>query len=223
MTTTTNSRAWAFAGALGGIAGLVGLFLGSGLTGDVGDGIKDNALVVAAVSGQRHYVWITQVVCAVAAVCLVVFAAGLRRHLARQEPAGSLVPAVAAGGLGLVAVLLLVGGGICTELYWALGEPERWDPDTVAGLVEVYNTLPWLWAGAGLSAAAVAVGGFRHGSASTWLAAASAVAALLVAATQAFPAQYGALFPGAAWVFVAGLGFAFSGRETPRENVVYGR
>ncbi|MEV6930216.1 hypothetical protein AB0M46_37830 [Dactylosporangium sp. NPDC051485] len=208
----TSSRTWAFAGALGGLAGLVGLFICSNLTAQVGDGIKDNALVVAAVSGQRGYVWATQAICFAVAALLVVFAAGLRRHLAAQEPAGGLVPAVAAGGVGLVAVLLLVGGGISTELYWALGEPQRWDPDTIAALIEVYNTLPWLWAGAGIAAAAVAVGGLRHGSASRWLGAVSGICAVLVAATQVFPAQYGALFPGAVWVFVAGLGFAFGGR-----------
>ena len=87
-------------------------------------------------------------------------------------------------------------------------------------MVEVYNTIGWLWAGAGLSAAAVAVGGFRHGSASRWLAAVSAVLALLVAATQAFPAQYGALFPGALWVIVAGLGLGLrrTARGTARET-----
>ena len=78
-------------------------------------------------------------------------------------------------------------------------------------MIEVYNTIAWLWAGAGLSAAAVAAGGFRHGSAARWLAVVSAVLALLVAATQAFPAQYGALYPGAVWLIVAGLGLGLRG------------
>jgi hypothetical protein len=212
-----TGRGWTLAGAAGGLVGLVGLFAGTSLTADVGDGINDNALVVAAVAGQRGYVWSTQVVCFAVAALLLVFAAGLRRHLAAQEPAGSLVPAVAAGGVGLVAVLLVVGGGICTELYWALGEPQRWDPDTIAGLVEVYNTLPWLWAGAGIAAGAVAVGGLRHGSAARWLAVVSGICAVLVTATQAFPAQYGALFPGTVWVLVAGIGFAATG---PRKTHV---
>ncbi|MEV8517289.1 hypothetical protein [Dactylosporangium sp. NPDC051484] len=209
---TRTGRAWAFSGALGGLAGLAGLIIGSNLTTSVGDKIQDNTLVVAEIAGRRDYVWLTQVVCAIAACCLIVFAAGLRRHLAAQEPAGSLVPGVAAGGLGLVAVALLVGGGICTELYWALGEPQRWDPDTIATLVEVYNTISWLWLGAGIAAAAVAVGGFRHGSASRWLAGFSALVAVLVLATQAFPAQYAALFPGGLWVLVAGIAFASTGR-----------
>ncbi len=211
MTTTNSRRGWALTGAAGGLAGLLGIFLGADLTAGVGDGIRDNAQLVAAIAGHRDLVWLYQVSCAVAAACLIVFAAGLHRHLAVQEPAGSLVPAVAAAGVGLVAAAALIGGGICTELYWALGEPERWDPDTIAAMVEVYNTLAWLWAGAGLSAAAVAAGGFRHGSASRWLAAVSAVLALLVAATQALPVQYAALFPGALWVIVAGLGFGLRG------------
>ncbi|WP_326999721.1 hypothetical protein OHA72_31845 [Dactylosporangium sp. NBC_01737] len=213
MTTTTPKprRGWALTGAAGGFAGAVGIFLGANLTADAGDAINDNARLVTAIAAHRDLVWLYQVSCVLAAACLVVFAAGLHRHLAVQEPAGSLVPAVAAAGAGLVAVATLVGGGICTELYWALGEPERWDPDTIAAMVEVYNTVGWLWAGAGISAAAVAVGGFRHGSASRWLAAVSALLALLVAATQAFPAQYGALFPGALWVLVAGLGLGLRG------------
>ncbi|UWP87182.1 hypothetical protein Dfulv_24250 [Dactylosporangium fulvum] len=206
-------RGWALSGALGGLVGLAGLLVGADLTATVGDGIKDNTLVVAAIADHRAYVWAYQVVCSVAAVCILIFAAGLRRHLGAQEPAGSLVPGVAAAGLGLVAATLVVGGGISTELYWALGEPERWDPDTIASLVEIYNTIAWLWVGAGVSAAAVAVGGFRHGSASRWLAAVSALLALLVFATQVFPAQYGALFPGGLWVFVAGLAFLFGGRR----------
>jgi hypothetical protein len=205
------TRAWAFTGAAGGLIGLVGLFLGANLTADVGDGIKDNAQLVAAIAGHRDLAWLYQISAVTAAVCLVVFAAGLRRHLAMQEPAGSLVPAVAAAGVGLVAAAALIGGGICTELYWALGEPERWDPDTIAAMVEIYNTIAWLWAGAGLAAAAAAVGGFRHGSVSRWLAGVSVLLALLVAATQVFPVQYAALFPGALWVIVAGLGLAAGG------------
>ena len=208
---TTPRRGWALTGAAGGLAGLLGIGFGANLTADVGDGIKDNAQLVAAIVAHRDLVWVYQVSCVIAAACLVVFAAGLRRHLAVQEPAGSLVPAVAAAGIGLVAAATLVGGGICTELYWALGEPERWDPDTIAAMIEVYNTIAWLWAGAGLSAAAVAAGGFRHGSAARWLAVVSAVLALLVAATQAFPAQYGALYPGAVWLIVAGLGLGLRG------------
>jgi hypothetical protein len=203
---TAPRRAWALTGAIGGLAGAAGIFLGADLTAGVGAGIKDNTQLVAAIAAQRDLVWLYQVSCVLAAACLIVFAAGLRRHLAAQEPAGSLVPAVAAAGVGLVAVSAFVGGGICTELYWALGEPDRWDPDTIAAMVEVYNTIGWLWAGAGLSAAALATGGFRHGSAARWLAGVSAGLAALVAATQAFPVQYAALFPGALWVFVAGLG-----------------
>ncbi|GGM49748.1 hypothetical protein ACFFX1_20390 [Dactylosporangium sucinum] len=211
--TTTPSRTWALCGALGGLIGLVGLFVGAELTSAVGDGIKDNALVVAEIAGRRNYVWLYQAVSAAAAALLLVFAAGLRRHLAAQEPAGSLVPGVAATGLGLVAAALVVGGGMSTELYWALGEPDRWDPDTIAAMVEIYNTIAWVWTGAGVAALAVAAGGFRHGSVAKWLALVSTLLGLLVFATQAYPAQYAALFPGGLWVIVAGLAFTFGGRR----------
>ena len=206
QTYTPPRRGWALTGAAGGLIGFLGIFLGSGLTADVGAGIKDNAQLVAAIVDHRELVWLYQSTCAIAAACLVVFAAGLYRHLAMQEPAGSLVPAVAAAGIGLVAVATLVGAGLCTELYWALKQPDEWDPDSIAAMVEVFNTISWLWAGAGLSAAAVAVGGFRHGSVSKWLAGVSVVLAALAAATQLYPVQYASLVPGVLWVIVAGLG-----------------
>lgn len=53
------------------------------------------------VAGRAALVWVNQAATVITDVCVVVFAAGLRRHLVAQEPAGSLVPGVAAAGLGL--------------------------------------------------------------------------------------------------------------------------
>jgi hypothetical protein len=217
-TTARNHRGWALTGAAGGLVGLLGIVIGSGLTGEVGKDIKDNTQMVAAIVAHRDLVWLYQSTCAIAAVCLIVFAAGLHRHLAVQEPAGSLVPTVAAAGIGLVAVATLVGAGTCTELYWALQRPDEWDPDSIAAMVEVFNTISWLWTGAGLSAAAVAFGGFRHGSTSRWLAGVSVALAALIAATQLYPVQYVVLYPGALWVIVAGLAFGLP-RSTGGDNV----
>ena len=55
---------------------------------------------------------------------LVVFAAGLRRRLAGQLPSRSLLPDVAAAGLGLVAVAQLMGSGLTTEFVFGVTDPD---------------------------------------------------------------------------------------------------
>ncbi len=200
-------RGWAVSGVIGGLTGLVGLFGVAQLTAPGREFNGDNAAFVAAIADRAAYVWAFQVVCVLAAGCIAVFAAGLRRHLIAQEPATSLVPSLAVAGLGLVVVMLTVGGGIATELYWALRDG-TWDADTIRGYIGIYDTMAWVWGGAGLTAAAVAAGGLRHGSVGRPFAVFSALTALLVAATQLTPVQYMALVPAAAWIVVAGLRFA---------------
>ncbi|MFI9530058.1 hypothetical protein [Micromonospora rosaria] len=202
-------RAWALAGTVGGLVGLVGIFATATLTAPAEELRGDNAAYVAAIADGTGHVWAHQAVCAVVVVCLAVFGAGLHRYLGAQEPAGSLVPALAATGVGLVLVGLVVGGGIATELFFSLGAAEEYDPDVIAPQLTLFATMAWLWGGIGLTAGAVAVGGLRHGSVSRWLAVFSVVTALLVAATQLTPVQYIALVPGGIWVIVAGLALAF--------------
>ena len=134
-------RGWAAAGLVGAVVGVVGLFFTSGLTIPGYDHQGDNEAFAAAIAGRSWYVWAAQVVTVVAAACLAVFAAGLRRSLAAQEPAGSLVPRLAAAGVWLTVGMLVVGGGISTELYWALEKVQRWDGDTIAARVTWRGTL----------------------------------------------------------------------------------
>ncbi|MFU8872944.1 hypothetical protein [Micromonospora sp. SL4-19] len=205
-------RGWAVAGVVAGLTG-VALFLFSPQLAEVDRSLlADNARYVAAMDGREAYVWVFQILSGLGAGCLAVFAAGLRRRLAAREPAGGLLPDVAAAGLLLTAALLLVGGGVSTELYWDLLHLSETDADTVAALATGYNTFPWVWAGAGLSAGAVAVAGLRRRSVSSWLAAFSLLMALLVVATQVVPLQYLALAPAALWATVAGLTFALERR-----------
>ncbi|MFC0504063.1 hypothetical protein [Micromonospora costi] len=206
-------RAWALAGAVGGLGGLVGLFVTVAATEADRALFVDNARYIASLDGNEGWVWAYQIVTSLAAGCLAVFAAGLRRRLAGREPAGSLVPDLAAVGLLLTAALLLVGGGVATELYFSLLHVDETDPDTVAGLAAGYNTFAWVWAGTGLTAAAVAVAGLRRRAVSRWFAVFSLLMALLVAATQLVPLQYLALVPGGLWATVAGLTFALERRR----------
>jgi hypothetical protein len=207
-------RAWAWTGAAGALVGAAGLLV-TGNTYDVDTGVvADNAALARAVAENAGLVWAQQVLCAVVAGCFLVFAAGLHRYLGRQEPQGSLVPGVVAAGVVVTAAAVLVGGGISTELYWALTGDQPFDPDTVGAHLALYNTLPWLWAALGLSAAAVAVGGLRNGSVGRGTAWFSAGCALLLAATQAFPVQYAAVVPGALWVLGTGAALALGGRRS---------
>ncbi|MEU6025081.1 hypothetical protein [Micromonospora sp. NPDC047134] len=211
-------RAWALSGAVGGLVGLVGIFTTATLTEPAEQFRGDNAEYVATLTERTGHVWAHQVVTVVAIVCLAVFAAGLRRYLAAQEPADSLVPTLAATGVGLVLVGLLVGGGISTELFFALGAAEQYDPDVIAPQLTIVATMTWLWGGIGLSAGAVAVGGLRHGSVSRWFAVFSAVIAVLIAATQLAPVQYIALVPAGIWTIVAGLVLAVGQGSRPARN-----
>ena len=67
---------------------------------------------------------------------------------------------LAVSGLLLVSAMSLVGGGICTEMFWGLTrDTAELDADTVAAQMAIFNTMAWVWAGAGLAAGAVAVAG----------------------------------------------------------------
>ncbi len=144
-----------------------------------------------------------------AAALIAVFAAGVFRKLSQQGPAQSLAPMIAVGGLLLVSAMQLVGSGICTEMFFGLiQDTAELDPDTLASQLAIFNTISWVWAGAGLAAGAVAVVGLRHGAVGRGLAITSAVLAGLIALVNAVPLQYMALVPGALWMIVAGVSFA---------------
>ncbi|WP_181782524.1 hypothetical protein [Pseudonocardia pini] len=205
----TRPTAWAWCGVAAGVLGLAGLMATANLYDPAAGLLADNERLLAAVRGSTLLVLVHQVVCAVVAGLLVVFGAGLVRHLRGVLPPVSLLPAVAGAGVGLTAVALLVGAGFDTDLWWALQGPL--DPDSIGGYVVFYNTVPWLWAGLACSAAATAVAGLRHravGRPTAWF---GVVCAVLLIATQAAPAQYGAVLPGALWLIGA---FTFTRRRS---------
>ena len=200
-------RGWAWAGALGGLAGTAALLSSSGILPQDDALLADNALLAEALIDKDVTVWIFQVLCTVAAFGIAVFAAGLRRRLVAQAPADSLLPALATAGLASVAVMLLVGGGISTELFWQLAQDSgKADPDTIAANLAIFNTMAWVWAGIGLTSGSMAVAALRHGSLPRWLGWVSAIATGLIVLTQLVPLQYMAAFVGAPWLLIAGLG-----------------
>jgi hypothetical protein len=173
------------------------------------EALADNALVLQEVIDKEAFVWAFQALCSAAALGVAVFAAGLRRKLAAQAPADSLLPTLAASGLAAVAIMLLVGGGISTELFWSLSQDlGKADPDTIGAHLSIFNTMAYVWAGIGLTTGSVAVAAIRHGSLPRWLGWFSAVVTVLVVLVQLVPLQYLAAFAGAPWLIVAGIGLA---------------
>ena len=89
-------------------------------------------------------------------VLLVLFAAGLHRQLRQRTAPDSLVPGVAAAGLGLVAVAQLIGAGLTTEFAFALTEDAGLVlPESAVFFNHWIGTIPWLWGGAGLTGLAL--------------------------------------------------------------------
>lgn len=212
--TATRSRGgWAWTG-LG--AGLGGLFIFIVVTGALivdTDLLIDNALVLEQLDGKQGWVWAFQTMSFVVAVLAAIFGAGLRRRLAGQAPAGSMLPDLSALGLVLVAALTLVGGGISTEMFHSLRNASEVDPDTVGAQLAIFNTLAWVWAGGILTTGAVAVAGLRHASVGKGLARFSAAMTFLIVATQVTPFQYLAALPVALFLIVCSISMLRSERS----------
>lgn len=206
--TIRNGRGWAICGVIAGVLGIVQFLLVGGLGVDTDD-LADNQLVAEALTDKAGFVWAYQVVAVATAMLVAVFAAGLLRKLSQHAPAQSLAPMIAVGGLFLVSAMLLVGSGICTEMFFGLiQDTAELDADTVAAQLSIFNTMGWVWVGAGLAAGAVAITGLRHGAVGRGLAIGSAVATALIAAVNIAPLQYMALVPAALWMIGAGVSLA---------------
>ena len=151
------------------------------------------------------------------AVLLVVFAAGLKRRLEAQAPAGSLLPAVAASGLLLTSVAGLMGSALDTEfIFAAADDSSKVVPEAAVVFAHWVGTVPWLWVGSGVAALAVAVAALRHRALPRWIGWASLVLGVLTTLVGVSPLQYLAGFPGPVWLLVASLGFLLGDRATTR-------
>jgi hypothetical protein len=201
-------RGWAAAGVLAGGLGFAAMEVEGGLA------PADPATMAAAELLVENYVShglgtfaLVLALFVGAAFAVVVFGAGLRRALAAQCPAGSLVPDVAAAGTLLVAALCLVGSGPATEVFFALMHAHEADAGVTAGLVRMRDTLPWVWGGLALTTAAVTYGALRHGAAPRWLGVVSLVFTVLVGGLAMAPLQYLAGMAGAIWLVLAGVAY----------------
>lgn len=204
---------WAWAGAVAGLAGVVGIQASMAMSAAYNEETAGNAIAITAeFAGQRTAMLVMHLTLMVGTVLLLVFAAGLQRRLRIALPEFSILPAVAAFGLVLTSAATLLGTGLDTELLFGLGEPGQMVPEVAVVASHWMGTIPWLWVGAGVSGLAVAVASLRHGAVPRWLGWASVVLGGLTLLTGISPLQYLAGFVGPVWVLVAGVGFAVAAR-----------
>ena len=196
---------WAAAGWL---AGLLAVFAFVVVTGGVmvpTEDLVDAERVLDELDGAAGWVWAFQTSSVAIALLVAIFGLGLRRRLAGQTPAGSILPDVAAAGMLLVSALTLVGGGISTEMFHSLRHADEVDPDTVASQLAIFNTMAWVWTGGVLTTGATAVAGLRHGAIGRKLSIFAVVMSVLVAITQVVPFQYLAVLPVTLFLIVGGI------------------
>jgi hypothetical protein len=208
------SRGWAIVGALAGLAGAIGIQASLQIDAVYHERYAGDAGRIAERLGDYVPQLLTlHLAMTGAAMLLLVFAAGLRRRLGAQAPAGSLLPDVAAGGLLLTAVAALMGAGFTTEIVFGVSDESTLDPEFAAVVGHWVGTIPWLWVGSGLTGVAVAVAAIRHAAAPRWLGWVGAVLGGLTLLIGLSPLQYMAGFTGPVLVLVLGLGFAFGDRR----------
>lgn len=206
-------RGWALAGIAAGLTGLVGIQASMALGVNWEQTAGDADAIVADLSGRTVTLLVFHTATIVSALLVVVFAAGLSRRLGQQAPAGSLLPAVASGGLLLVAVAGLLGSGLDTQFVFGFADPELIVPESGAFFGDWIATIPWLWVGAGLSGVAVAVAALRHAAAPRWLGWVGAVLGGLTLLLGVSPLQYMAGFTGPLWLLASAIGFAVGDRR----------
>lgn len=220
-TPTSTKRGWAACGIAAGLAGIVAIAASmqvdavySPETG--GDPDK----IVARLAELVPQILVFHFATMIAVVLLLVFAAGLRRRLADQLPSRSLLPEVAAGGLGLVSVAGLLGTGLNTEFVFAVGDPSLGlVPESAVFFNHWIGTIPWLWVGAGVAGIAVAIAAIRHGAAARWLGWVGLVLGGLTLLLGISPLQYMAGMTGPIWLLVTAIGLTVGDRASRRSQV----
>lgn len=207
-------RLWAWAGVGAGLAGIISIGASMQVDAVYAEGVEgDPTAIVARLADQTAAILAFHTATMVSLVLLVVFAAGLRRRLAGQLPSRSLLPDVAAAGLGLVAVAQLLGSGLTTEFVFGVTDPDALlVPEAAVFFGHWIGTVPWLWVGAGIAGIAVAVAALRHGATARWVGWVGAVLGGLTLLLGISPLQYMAGMTGPLWLLLTALGLALGDR-----------
>jgi len=206
-TRPSRGKGWVHAGIGAGLAGIVTI-VGSSLSGAVyEEELQGDAPgIVAKLADQTVPILVMHTGAMVAALLLLVFAAGLRRRLVDATPDGSLLPQVAGSGLMLVSVALLMGSALTTEFVFGVQDPELIVPEAAVFFGHWIGTVPWVWVGAGVAALAMGVAGRRFGAVAPWLAWTSLVLGGLTTVLGISPLQYMAGMTGPLWLTIAAFG-----------------
>lgn len=211
----TTGRGWARAGALAGLFGVIGIGASTAANAVYDKKIAGDApAIVEKLADQTPALLILHTFMLLATVLLIPFAAGVRRRLAAQTQAGSLLPDVAALGLVLCSVAGLMGTGLDTEFIFGVNSAkDELVPEAGAFYGHWIGTIPWLWVGAGLAGVAIAVAAFKQAATPRWIGWVGAILGGLTLLVGISPLQYMAGFTGPLMVLVIGLGFAFGDRN----------
>ena len=201
-TARPKSRGWVLAGLGAGVAGIVSV-VASGMVDAVYDPATsgDAEAIVEATADLLPQILTFHTATMVSCALLVVFAAGLHRHLQRLTHPDSIVPGVAAIGLVMVCVAQLMGAGLTTEFAFAVADPDAAVvPETVAFFGHWVGTIPWLWGGIGLTALALASAALKQGAFARWIGWASLVLGGITTLFLVSPVQYMAGMTGPIWL-----------------------
>ncbi len=209
-----RSRAWALAGVIAGVCGVGSIVASTSIDAVYNEKVAGDAeAIMERLSDQVPQLMVFGALAVLAATLLVPFAAGLRRRLHDQAPAGSILPDVAFAGLLLTSVAGLMGSGLNTEFSIGLASGDAtYVPEVVVMFGHWIGTIPWLWLGAGITGVAVAVAALRTAAAPRWIGWVSVVLGGLTLVSGLSPLQYIAGFVGPVYVLVMALGFALGDR-----------
>ena len=202
VATRPPGRGWVLAGLGAGVAGIVSV-IASGMVDAVYDPATsgDAEAIVEATADLLPQILTFHTATMVSCALLVVFAAGLHRHLQRLTHPDSIVPGVAAIGLVMVCVAQLLGAGLTTEFAFAVSDPDAAIvPETVAFFGHWVGTIPWLWGGIGLTALALASAALTQGVLARWVGWASLVLGGITTLFLVSPVQYMAGLTGPIWL-----------------------
>jgi len=209
----TSPRAWAWTGVVAGVLGLVSIQTSMALGVNWEETAGDADAIVEDLAGRLGTQLVFHTATIACALLVLVFAAGLRRRLDAQAPAGSLLPTVAGWGMVLVSVAGLLGSGLDTQFLFGLGGTDLIIAESGAFYSDWVSTIPWLWVGAGVAGVALGVAALRHAAAPRWIGVVGLVLGGLALLTGVSPLQYMAGFVGPVWLVVTALGFALGDRR----------
>lgn len=209
----TTSRRWTLAGVGAGVAG-IGTIVTSGMVNAVYDPevAGDPDAILDKLADQTGAMFAFHLFTMVAAVLLVVFAAGLFRRLRTAMGEASIVPLVAFAGLLGTAVVLVLGSGLDTEFIFGLmNEEDAVNPANAALYNHWIGTIPWIWVLAGLSGLALFAAA-RAAAVPRWIGRVGLVLGGVTLLLGISPLQYMAGMTGPLLVLVVALGFCLGDR-----------